>query len=120
MDQKKIECKKNLKRVMPYIQGELDNQETEEFLEHIKQCESCKDELDLYFAIEIGLKDTQQRGELSIADALRERIEASYRRLRAVKTAKIMYYALNTLVITGLIVMLLLQLRIWNIGFGGR
>lgn len=120
MDLKKIECKKNLKRVLPYIHGELDNAETKEFLEHIRQCPSCKEELDLYFAIEIGLKETQQRTGLSISDALRERIEASYRRLRAVRTAKIMYYALNTLVITGLIIMLLLQLRIWNIGFGGR
>ena len=33
----------------PFVDRELTDKETEQFLEHIENCSDCRDELDIYF-----------------------------------------------------------------------
>jgi len=110
----KKDCDIYLKMVLSYIRGELDNNETEFFLEHIKNCNSCREELDIYYTVEVGLRQLDARkGNFNIAGSLKEKINNSYYKLRMLKLSKIIYYALNTLVIMSLVIILLLQFRIW-------
>lgn len=111
---KEEDCNKCIKMVLPYIRGELDNDQTEVFLEHIKNCTSCREELDIYYTVEAGIKQLdEKKGDFNIAGSLHECINRSYYKLRMIKLVKILYYSLNTLVVTSLIIMLFLQFRIW-------
>ncbi len=114
MDRNRLDCKKNLKMVMPYIRNKLSQEETEEFLDHIKRCKTCREELEIYFTIEVGLNNLDEgKHDYNIAGALMEHIANSYRMLNSARIANILYYAVNTLLATGVLVTFLVQLRIW-------
>ena len=102
-------CKVNLKRVIPFIKSELKDDEVEEFLEHINSCEACKEELEIYYIIETKLIESQTEDKASLKDY----IINEYKRVYLTTILKIIYYAVNTLVILAAIFTVLLQLRVW-------
>ena len=44
-------CREAERLVMPYINGSITDDELEEFLKHIDQCEECREELEIYFTV---------------------------------------------------------------------
>ena len=43
--------------VMPYIDGRLDEEEKlEDFLSHVNECPACREELEIYFTVYVGLR----------------------------------------------------------------
>lgn len=106
-------CKVNLKRVIPFIKSELKDDEVEEFLEHINKCETCKEELELYYIIETKLKEAETEDNGIYLPSLKDFIINEYKRVYLTTALKVTYYAVNTLVILAAIFTLLLQLRVW-------
>ncbi len=114
MNTRILDCKKNLKMIIPYIKNELPPGDTEEFLDHIKRCKMCREELEIYFTIEVGLNNIDKGDQdYNIAGALMEHIASSYRQLNSVYITKVAYYAINTLLTVAVIITFLVQLRIW-------
>ena len=106
-------CKVNLKRVIPFIKSELKDDEVEEFLEHINSCEACKEELEIYYIIETKLIESQTEDKAIHMPSLKDYIINEYKRVYLTTILKIIYYAVNTLVILSAIFTVLLQLRVW-------
>lgn len=107
-------CKEAESLVMPYIRSELTDEELQEFLEHIEHCPECREELEIYFTVDVGIKQLDsETGNYNIKGALEAAIEQSRQRLLAVKGVKIARYAVSTLCVMALIITVLLQCRIW-------
>ncbi|WP_394527108.1 anti-sigma factor family protein [Lacrimispora sp. JR3] len=107
-------CKEAEGLVMPYIRDELTDDELKEFLEHMESCPSCRDELEIYFTVEVGIRQLDsETGNYNIKGALEAAVEQSKQRIQAVKLIKIARYAVSTLSIMALIISVLLQCRIW-------
>lgn len=51
-----MKCEEVLSRIDAYINDTLSYKEMEEFLEHIKGCPECYDELETYYTISVGTK----------------------------------------------------------------
>ena len=49
-------CREAERLVMPYINGELTDAELAEFLKHIDTCEDCREELEIYFTVDVGIR----------------------------------------------------------------
>jgi predicted anti-sigma-YlaC factor YlaD len=99
---------------MPYIRDELTDEELKEFLEHTKSCPSCRDELEIYFTVEVGIRQLDsETGNYNIKGALEAAVEQSKQRIQAVRLIKIARYAVTTLSVMALIISVLLQCRIW-------
>ena len=49
-------CREIEKMVMPYINHQLDEVQLEQFLKHIKSCSSCREELEIYYTVSLGLR----------------------------------------------------------------
>lgn len=112
-----LNCRTAEKMVMPYINAQLDEAELEEFLYHIQTCESCREELEIYYTVSLGLRQLDSgTGVYDIAGALEESLAVAWMRVRAVRLRKVICYAVNTLCVTGVLTILLMQLRIWMIG----
>lgn len=110
-----MECSKAKKMVVPYIRDELEPEVLEDFLEHIKECEGCKEELEIYYTIEEGLdKLDSGNNDFNILGSLEDYIHSSYYKVNKIRATKIFYYILNTLICLSVAVILLLQIRIWN------
>lgn len=107
-------CIEAEKMVIPYIEDKLSLSELEEFMEHIKTCENCREELEIYYMVDVGLKKLDEDGgTYDIAGDLRRKLEDSAGILKRLIVFRITKYAVNTLMAMALIVSVLLQMRIW-------
>ncbi|MGN0372209.1 MAG: anti-sigma factor family protein [Enterocloster sp.] len=114
-------CREAERLVMPYINGSITDEELEEFLEHIDSCENCLEELEIYFTVDVGIRQLDEgTGTYNIKGALETALELSRQRIHTIHLLRTARYAVNTLCFWSLLMMLILQLRIWSdVGFLG-
>ena len=109
-----LTCKQAEKMVMPYINFQLDEEELEAFLNHIEDCPSCREELEIYYTVSLGLRQLDSgAGGYDIAGELEDSFYAAWMKVRGVRLRRIISYAVNTLCAVGVLTSLLIQLRIW-------
>lgn len=51
-----MKCEDSLTKIEAYIHDKMSYRELEDFLEHIKECPDCYDELETYYTITVGMK----------------------------------------------------------------
>lgn len=108
-------CMEAEKMGIPYINDELSPAETEEFLEHIENCEKCWEELEIYYMVDVGLKKLDEAdGTYDIMGDLKRKLDGSSKLLNKFFMFQITGYAVKTLMMMALIVIFLMQLRIWH------
>lgn len=99
---------------MPFINGKLDEAQLEAFLNHIQGCADCREELEIYYTVSVGLRQLDTgTGVYDIAGALEESLDTAWMKVRAMRLRKVVCYAVNTLCATGVLTMLLMQVRMW-------
>ncbi|MEG0812745.1 MAG: zf-HC2 domain-containing protein [Clostridium sp.] len=107
-------CQEAERMVTPYINDELTGDEIETFLNHLEECKDCQEELEIYFMVDVGLKQLDHgSGTFDIAGSLERKIEESYGRVSRMWGLRILKYAVTTLASMTLIVIVALQFRIW-------
>ncbi len=118
---KVLTCQEAEKMVMPYIDEMLGEEELDEFLEHIEGCEACREELEIYYTVSVGLRQLDAgTGVFDIAGALEESMDLAWLKVRAARLRRVICYAVGTLCTAGVLTTLILQLRIWlEAGFAG-
>ena len=114
MEVNTVTCQEAERMVTPYINDNLSGEEVDAFLHHLETCKNCQEELEIYFMVDVGLKQLDRdSGAFDIAGALKERIEDSYARVGRLRTLKTLSYAVRTLAAMAVDVTVLLQFRIW-------
>ena len=109
-----LTCKEAEKMVMPYIVEELSEDKLDEFLEHIEGCRQCREELEIYYTVSVGLRQLESgTGVYDIAGALEESMDLAWLKVRAARLRKVICYAVGTLCSAGVVTTMILQLRIW-------
>ena len=72
-------CQEAEKLVVPYIKDELSPMELEEFIDHIKNCPNCREELEIHYMVDVGLKKLDQAdGTYDIKASLKNAAGESY------------------------------------------
>jgi len=111
-----LTCKEAESLVMPYIHHEMDIQKMEEFLEHIDGCENCREELEIYYMVEEGIRQLDadtDTNRYNIKGDMEADIMTSRQQIYQVHLLRVLRYAADTLIVMSIVVMLLLQFRIW-------
>lgn len=57
-----MDCRTAQQKIMPYIERKLSDREMEEFIEHIRECETCSEELEVYFTIYYAIEKLDDKG----------------------------------------------------------
>ena len=108
-------CREAERLVMPYINGSITDDELEEFLKHIDQCEECREELEIYFTVDVGIRQLDEgTGTYNIKGALETALELSRQRVHTLMILQIARYAVKTLCFWALFMILVLQFRMWG------
>ena len=55
-----MDCRTVQHNSMPYIKGTMDESELEAFLEHIEKCETCREELEVYYTVYYAIQRLDQ------------------------------------------------------------
>ena len=108
-------CKEAENLVIPYIRHELDDDvRMEEFLDHIDSCENCREELEIYYTVEAGIRQLDSdTGNYNIKGDMEEDLAASRQKLYSIHLLDVARYAADTLLFIRMAVMFVLQMRIW-------
>lgn len=109
-------CKEAENLVMPYIRHEMDAGQMEEFLEHMDACAGCREELEIYYTVEVGIRQLDSDTDTdryNIKGDLEADIIASRQEIYKARFIKALHYAADTLMVMSLVVTLILQMRIW-------
>lgn len=107
-------CMEAEKLVIPYINDRLSGCQLEDFVEHIKTCENCREELEIHYMVDVGLKKLDQgEGTFDILGDMKEKLSDSEHRLNRYLAFQILRYAVGTLSGAAVLFTFLLQLRIW-------
>ena len=107
-------CKEAERLVIPYIHHQLDDDIMSEFLEHIEVCPNCKEELEIYYTVEAGIRQLDKdTGHYNIKGDMEADLQASRQRLHRIHVLDVARYAADTLIVISVAMMLVLQARIW-------
>ena len=110
-------CREAQRLVTPYINGSITDQELEEFLKHIDSCPDCREELEIYFTVDVGIRQLDEgTGTYNIKGALENALALSRQRIHSLHLLKAARYAVNTLCFWSVLAVLIIQVRIWSQG----
>lgn len=108
-------CAEAEKLVIPYIRDELSPVELEDFMDHVDTCSNCREELEIHYMVEVGLKKLDEAdGTYDIVGALKRKLNESRFVLNRYLVLQVARYAVGTLMGMALLLAFLLQLRIWH------
>ena len=105
-------CKEAEQMIMPYINDELDDKELGSFLEHVENCASCYEELEIYYTLYAGLAqlDDEEEGMQDMHNLLPDDLLASHMRTRGIKLLNIYYVLSQTLAMLALTVIMIMEI----------
>jgi hypothetical protein len=108
-----MDCKQAQALVPRYIRQDMEGAELEEFLEHVKHCSDCYEELEIYYTIDAALKELDGDGSntQTLKTSMEQALHGSERKLRSRRCFLVGYYALNTVVFWIVAAVLVLQIR---------
>ena len=109
----KIECAKAQKLIQPYLDDELKTRACAEFIAHIRECETCRHELETSFIVEYALKylDDDKMDNFDIQGLLEEQIIRSERRMQRRQVLSVLMWTaiiLMAVLIAGILIRLFL------------
>ena len=108
-------CAEAEKLVVPYIKDELPPMELEDFIDHINHCPACREELEIHYMVDVGLKKLDEAdGTYDIVGDLKRKLAESSAVINRYFVLQIVRCAVTTLMGMALIVEILLQIRIWH------
>ena len=75
-----MNCQNAQSMVLNFINNKLDKEETKEFIEHIRSCKDCWEELEIYYVMLVGLKQLDEGEELAadFRKKLQNEVESRY------------------------------------------
>lgn len=108
-------CMKAQAMITPFINNKLKTKELEEFLNHVNSCSSCREELEVYYALLTAMKQLDEDKNLSsnYSQELEDKLERSHEK---VVHAKYTYYRKKVMLI---LTMILLAILI-SLGYANR
>ncbi len=92
-------CKEAEKMIPLFLEDDLDTDDLREFMEHIDQCEECKEELSIQFLVSEGLLRLEAGNVFDLKSELKFWMEASENALRRRESLQWILYALEGLVV---------------------
>ncbi len=107
-------CREARKLIIPFIHDELSMEETRDFLQHVRSCKACMDELEIYYIVEVGMdKSDSEDIDYNLTAALNSHIRESYQKIFILFIGRVLKYSINTLMFFGVFIIAMMQLRIW-------
>ena len=72
-----MDCKQAEKLIPDFIKGEMETRAAKQFLEHVKKCPSCKEELSIQFLVTVGMERLEDGDAFNLNDELSARLQTA-------------------------------------------
>lgn len=83
-------CLEAQTKIMAFIDNKLSDEELYDFVRHIKHCQNCSEELEIYYTLLVGMKQLDNNENLSVdfAKDLDRKIENTLHKIKQTKKLK--------------------------------
>ena len=61
-----MDCREAQALIVPFIEGKLNDEQNEAFIEHIESCTECYDELEVYYIVMVGVKQLDEEDHMLV------------------------------------------------------
>ena len=80
-------CLEAQSKIMAFIEDKLPDDELREFIKHVKTCENCSEELEIYYTLIVGMRQLDENKNLStnFKKELNDKLDEELDRMTAVK-----------------------------------
>ena len=107
-------CLEAQSNIMAFIEKKLPDDVIPDFVKHMRYCKNCREELEIYFTVDVGIRQLdQETGTYNIKGALETALELSRQRVHTLGILETARYAVNTLCFWAVLVVLVLQFGMW-------
>lgn len=101
-------CKETEKLIPFFLKDDLDTDDLRGFMEHINQCEECREELSIQFLVYEGMARLESGNVFDLQNELKTRIEEAEYVLKLRESMKWVLYLLDGLVVAAAIAVIVL------------
>lgn len=107
-----MNCQNAQSMVLNFINNKLDKEETKEFIEHIRDCKDCWEELEIYYVMLIGLKQLDEGEEMvtDFKEKLQSEVDNRYNAIERGQRRKNMVKITSVIISVAVTVWLLMYL----------
>ncbi|MCM1049889.1 MAG: zf-HC2 domain-containing protein [Clostridiales bacterium] len=106
-----MNCKETEKMIPAFLQDDLSNRELEEFIEHIKDCPECTEELSIQFLVSEGLERLEAGNNFNLQHALESRVKSSEHEIKVHRGLKYTLICLEAAVAAAIIIALVMVFK---------
>lgn len=99
-----MNCKETEKMIPVFLRDDLDNRALERFIDHIKGCPECTEELSIQFLVSEGLERLETGNNFNLQNALEGRIRAAEHEIKVHKGLKYTLICLETAVAVAIVI----------------
>jgi len=103
-----MDCKEVQKSIAAFLNGELQGKDAERFLNHIQECEECKEELSIQYLVREGTARLEGGGSFDLSKDLDILIANSYLSIKKSRRATFVVYSLEFIAMIAVIFILVL------------
>ena len=114
-NKERLQCIHATKMIPACILRELSCRELERFMEHMEECENCKEELSIQFLVEVGLNSLEAGNTFDLQEELNTALEEARKK---VKIYRFFHHGLFILECIGIAAVLLLAV-LFVLNFAG-
>lgn len=100
----KLHCLQVTKMIPAFIADELSYEELEQFMEHIEECESCREELSIQFLVEVGLNSLEAGNTFDLQQELNIALEEVEKRVQVYRFFRQTVFVLGCIGIAAVLV----------------
>lgn len=111
-----MNCKEAERLIPFYLNEQLEEKETKEFLVHMKSCESCYEEMEITYMASTGLERLESASSLDINKEMHRILQQSENKLKKRQIIKRAGLVINTLAMVSVVLTLLFQINLWITG----
>lgn len=98
-----------------FVVDELSYEELERFMEHIEECENCREELSIQFLVEVGLNSLEAGNTFDLQQELNIALEEAEKRVQVFRFFKQSAFVLGCVgIAAGLLAVLFLILYLFG------
>lgn len=94
-------CLEAQSKIIAFIEDKLEREELLEFVKHVKNCENCSEELEIYYTLLVGMKQLDNEENLSsdFKKELENKLNTTYDYLQTAKKVKASSLLLGTVAV---------------------
>lgn len=108
-------CRETEALIEPFIQHRMSAEEKKGFLEHIRHCGECREELEISYMVYVGITgiDNDTLDTYDLLGSLEQELEKIGQQVQQHERNLLQRYVLTTLAVVGIILCIGIQMSLW-------